>query len=291
MRRGKPSRTAYKVALDLVTLGAKPEMEAVLPAGIVDATARLLIASGAASPAVVRWAASPKMIAVYEAFDWMLPGQFEAFGHRKAFCEGQVREGIAAGATQILVLGAGYDTLGWRLAPEFPGVTFFEIDHPATAALKARGISSMGGRDNLRLIAEDLGQRTLAAVLQGNAPWDAGAQTVIVAEGLVMYLLPDAVKEMFRQCAALTGTGSRIAFTYLPAGAGGRPDVGQWPGLMLWLQNALGEPWLWGIGPADLAAFLAPRGWAPTRDAPHGRYGVEFFCAATRTHNPIKNQA
>ena len=25
--------------------------------------------------------------------------------------------GIAAGAAQILVLGAGYDTLGWRLAP------------------------------------------------------------------------------------------------------------------------------------------------------------------------------
>ena len=46
--------------------------------------------------------------------DWMLPGQFEAFAHRKAFCERQVRDGIDAGATQILVLGAGYDTLGWR---------------------------------------------------------------------------------------------------------------------------------------------------------------------------------
>jgi O-methyltransferase involved in polyketide biosynthesis len=63
----------------------------------------------------------------------MMRGQFEAFGHRKAFCERQVREGIGAGAAQILVLGAGYDTLGWWLAPEFKSVNFFEIDHPATA--------------------------------------------------------------------------------------------------------------------------------------------------------------
>lgn len=66
----------------------------------------------------------------------MMPGQFVAFAHRKAFCERQVREGIGAGASQVLVLGAGYDTMGWRLAPEFSGVSFFEIDHPATARLK-----------------------------------------------------------------------------------------------------------------------------------------------------------
>ena len=117
MRKDKPSRTAYKVALNIVTLGAKREMAEVLPRGIVDATMRLLIASGAVNATTVRWAHSRRMVSVYEAFDWMLPGQFEAFGHRKAFCERQVRDGIGAGATQILVLGAGYDTMPWRLAP------------------------------------------------------------------------------------------------------------------------------------------------------------------------------
>ncbi len=66
---------------------------------------------------------------------------------------------------QVLVLGAGYDTMGWRLAPEFAGVDFFEIDHPATARLKAKGIGAMGPRDNLHLIAEDLGERRLVDVL------------------------------------------------------------------------------------------------------------------------------
>ena len=127
MRKARPSKTARKVALNIVTLGAIPEMEEVLPSGIVDATARLLVESGAADATGVRWSRSRKMVTVYKAFDWMMPGQSEAFAHRKAFCERQVREGIGAGASQVLVLGAGYDTIGWRLAPEFADVEFFEI--------------------------------------------------------------------------------------------------------------------------------------------------------------------
>ena len=165
MREDRPSRTAYKVALNVLTLGATPGMDEVLPPGIVDATEELLLASGAARSRIVRWSRSRRMVSAYKAFDWMLPGQFEAFGHRKAFCERQVRDGVGGGATQILVLGAGYDTMGWRLAPKFSGVNFFEIDHPATARPKARGIEAMGPRSNLCLIAEDLGKRKLVDVL------------------------------------------------------------------------------------------------------------------------------
>jgi O-methyltransferase involved in polyketide biosynthesis len=111
-----------------------------------------------------------------------LSGQFEAFAHRKAFCERQVRDGIGAGATQILVLGAGYDTIGWRLAREFSGVKFFEIDHPATARFKAKGIDAMGRRDNLSLIEEDLGKQKLSDVLKTNESWDQSARTVIKRE-------------------------------------------------------------------------------------------------------------
>ena len=94
MRKDKPSRTALKVAFNIVTLGSKPGMEAILPSGIVDATRKLLVASGAAGERTVKWAQSQTSVAIYEAFDWMLPGQFEAFAHRKAFCERQVRDGI-----------------------------------------------------------------------------------------------------------------------------------------------------------------------------------------------------
>jgi methyltransferase (TIGR00027 family) len=214
----------------------------------------------------------------------MLPGQFEAFAQRKAFCESQVRAGIHAGATQILVLGAGYDTMGWRLAPEFSGVSFFEIDHPATARLKAKGIDAMGQRDNLCLIAEDLSKQKLSDVLKNNGSWDQSARTVIIAEGLVMYLPHEAVQDLFCQCAVIAGVGSRVAFTYIPTGADGRPNAGRWTDLMLWLQKVAGEPWTWSIRPEELGLFLEETGWTIALEQVETarKHGVEFFAVATK---------
>ena len=284
MRKDKPSKTARKVALNIVSLGAKPGMDRVLPPGVAEATAALLVASGAVGAAAVRFSRSRGAVAVYEAFDWMMPGQFEAFAHRKAFCDHQVREGVRAGATQVLVLGAGYDTLGWRLALEFPGVGFFEIDHPATARLKAVGIAELGQRDNLHLIQEDLGERRLVEVLTANHSWDRAAPSVVVAEGLLMYLPPSAARDLFGQCAEMAGAGSRIAFTYVGTDADGRPDAGRWTGLVLWILKASGEPWLWSIRPEELARFLEETGWtnAPDLVGTSSRRGVEYLGVASK---------
>jgi methyltransferase (TIGR00027 family) len=282
MRRDTPSSTARKVALNIISLGAKPGMEEILPAEIVDSTARLLVAAGVVGEGAVRFARTRVAVAIYEAFDWMMPGQFEAFAHRKAFCERQVREALAAGATQVLVLGAGYDTLGWRLAPEFPGVRFYEIDHPATGRRKARGVDGLGGRANLHLIQADLGDRRLEDVLAAVDTWDSTAPSVVIAEGLTQYLTPDAVRDLFKQCAAVTGAGSRIAFTYVGTGDDGRPDIGRWTGLTLWILRASGEPWLWSISPDELPGFLAEAGWACTPMHTSGRRGVEYHAVASR---------
>jgi methyltransferase (TIGR00027 family) len=214
----------------------------------------------------------------------MMPGQFEAFAHRKAFCEHQVREGIGAGATQVLVLGAGYDTLGWRLAPEFPGVDFFEIDHPATARLKAIGIAELGQRDNLHLIQEDLGEQRRVEVLTANHSWDRTAPSVVVAEGLLMYLPPAAPPDLFGQCAEIAGAGSRMAFTYVGTDVDGRPDAGRWTGLVLRILKAIGEPWLWSLRPEELAPFLEETGWenAPDLVGTSSRRGVEYLGVASK---------
>ena len=284
MNKGEPSRTARKVGLNIVTLGSVPEMSDVLPAGIVDATARLLVASGSMSERAVAWFKSPRMVSIYQSFDWLLPGQFEAFAYRKAFCEQQVRDGIANGATQVLVLGAGYDTLAWRLSPEFKHVNFFEIDEPATANLKAKGIEQMGQRANQHLIAKDLGQTRLVEVLNDKDAWNPAAPTVILAEGLLMYLPAQAVRDLFVQCNAVTGKGSRIAFSYVPTGEDGRPDAGPRTGLVLWMLKVGGEPWLWSIRPNELATFLEEAGWthAPELLSSEKMKGLELYAVAVK---------
>lgn len=99
-----------------------------------------------------------------------------------------------------------------------------------------------------------------------------------------MYLSPKAVRELFYQCALVVGAGSRIAFSYIPMGTGGRPDAGPWTGLMLWLQKIVGEPWLWSIRPEDLGAFLERVGWKSRPDhlGTSQKQGVEFYAAAVK---------
>jgi len=99
-----------------------------------------------------------------------------------------------------------------------------------------------------------------------------------------MYLSSEAVRDLFCQCALITGTGSRIAFSYIPTGADGRPDAGPWTGLMLWLQKAAGEPWKWSIRPEELCRLLEESGWTNTLDQMETprKYGVEFFAVAAK---------
>lgn len=284
MRNGKPSHTAYKVALDILALGCKPEMEGVLPSGIVDATEQLLISSGAGNKAIVRLHRVPRMISIYKFIELMLPGQRKAFGHRKAYCEQHVREGIASGAKQVLVLGAGYDTMCWRLGSEFSDVTFFEIDHPATASLKAKGIKEMGHHDNLHLIAENLGERKLGDILKSHGCWDVDAPTVIIAEGLLMYLSCSAVHELFSECASACGASSKIVFSYIEKRKGGGHDGGRWSSFLLLILKVYGEPWLWSTEPEHIGQLLNENGWTYCPESAGGanKRGVEFFGAANK---------
>ncbi len=284
MRKDQASTTAYKVALNVLTLGAEPGMDKVLPSGMVEATEKLLLASGAVPCSWVQWSRARSMTCLYRLFDWLLPGMYLGVGYRKAFFEQQARAAIGSGATQVLIPGAGYDTLGWRLAPEFSSVQFYEIDHPGTACLKARGIEAMGQRENLHLVQADLGKLKLADILNPIDSWNPAGKTVVLAEGLLMYLYRETVRDLFVQSHRITGTGSRIAFDYISSGADGRPDAGPWTASFLWLLNASGEPWHWSISPGDLSDFLIGTGWTNTPDfvGESDRCGVEFLGVAVK---------
>lgn len=142
----------------------------------------------------------------------------------------------------------------------------------------------MGLRDNLQVIAEDLGKSQLGDVLRANRTWDPTISSVIVAEGLLMYLPSTAVKSLLKQCASISGTGSRLAFTYIGTRANDQPDAGPRTGLVLWLLKVSGEPWLWSIRPDELGSFLKKNNWtiAPDQMASSGKFGVEFFDVALK---------
>ncbi|MBW1757773.1 MAG: SAM-dependent methyltransferase [Deltaproteobacteria bacterium] len=273
MKQGRISQTALKVALGLITLSVKDDWSQRLPPDLVAITERLLLASGSPGygPGLMRMSKQRWMIRVYQFQDRMMPGQWEGFGHRKVFMNQQVEAAIEQGARQVLVLGAGFDTLCLRLAPKYPEVRFVEIDHPSTSVAKARGIEKVGQPENMIQIAADLGERSLPKVLSEDGHWDASQRSVIVAEGLFQYLTDEEVRGLLTDAGACTSPGSRIAFSH--AIPGDRK-------LLSALVRLISEPWKSEVRSEDLPSYVDGTGWAMISDvdddAEHGveRYGV-----------------
>jgi methyltransferase (TIGR00027 family) len=137
-----------------------------------------------------------------------LPGICLHFALRKRILRQHAQAALAAGCTQVVVLGAGLDTLCMELKENRPNLRCIEIDHPATQALKCAAIAGKA----IEFIAADLARQDLAALLQAHPGFRADARTLFVAEGLLMYMPLDAVRQLFAQMAA-AAPDSQVAFT------------------------------------------------------------------------------
>ena len=192
----------------------------------------------------------------------MAPGQMLHMVLRKRFFDDEVRDAIDSGATQVLVVGGGYDTLCFRLAAKHPEVTFLELDHPPTHREKSRAVEAMGvTRPNLRLQGVDLGERALTEVLTESEAWDAEATSVVVAEGVLMYLGLDEVEAFLAAVSSSTGAGSRLLFSYLHEAELKRVFRG-WLGTALnYSLHLVGEPFRWGVTDEGIEPFLSAHGY------------------------------
>lgn len=277
MKQGRISQSALKVAIAMLTLSVKDDWAQRLPPGLVEVSERLLLASGSPGygPLTMRLCKQPWMIRVYQIQDLLLmPGQFEGFGHRKIFMQQQVEAAIKQGARQVLVVGAGFDTLCLRLAPQNSDVQFFEVDHPATSAAKAKGVALEGQPTNMIQIAADLGEQALSKVLSEDGRWQSSLPSVLLAEGLFQYLTDDEVRGLLRDAAACTSPGSRFAFTHVIPGGRKILEI---------IARLIGEPWKSAVRSEDLPEYVEGTGWTMTSDVDtDSAHGVERYAIAER---------
>ncbi len=270
----RPSHTAVKIARGLVFLGEDPVKAKLLPPGAAQTTSHLLLEAGLLKPWMVSLYGHPwfqRLVSFFERAT--INGQMTGSALRKRFVDDETRAGIADGATQVLVVGSGLDTLCERLAPEFPDVTFVEVDRPATANLKRRAIADMGAnRPNLHILDIDLASAALAEALAAVLEWDRGARSVVVAEGVLMYIHEAEVVTFLNSIRSGCGAGTRLVFTYLAIDRKGRPHVGRLSGLMRLTLRVIGEPLHWGTNPEHLEGFLEEHGFRVL--SPRDRYDL-----------------
>ena len=152
------------------------------------------------------------------------------------------------------VLGAGFDGLASHLCERHPGLQVREFDQPGVQAIKRRHAASLQPGRSPALIPLDLRTHVHPA-----AP-----ATLVVAEGVAMYLPRARAWRLLRQLAAdaaTAGAPSWLLFTALaPEDAAGRGFRRPSRMRAAWLQ-ARGEPFRWRADPALLRRLAARAGW------------------------------
>lgn len=126
----------------------------------------------------------------------------------------------AAGIRQAVILAAGLDSRAYRL-PWPPDMTVFEIDQPEVVGFKSgvlaeHGVSPAAVR---RTVGVDLRDDWPAALIAGG--YDRDEPAAWIAEGLLVYLPPDAQDRLFDHITALSAPGSRLATEFHPDGGTG----------------------------------------------------------------------
>jgi methyltransferase (TIGR00027 family) len=143
-----------------------------------------------------------------------IPGILVHYALRKKCISELARSALASGVAQVVVLGAGFDSLSSELQREFPTAQFWEIDHPATQRHKVRACCGIG-IERVHFVAVDLSAAGLDREALIGSGFDLAKRTFWIAEGLLMYFPADIVSSLITTLSGLSTPGSQLAFTLM----------------------------------------------------------------------------
>src|SRR5262249_51396475 len=164
-------------------------------------------------------------------------GMADMIAVRTAAIDNAVRSAIAAGATQLVILGAGYDGRAWRMS-ELAGVKVFEVDRGVTQEDKRARVAQLSPPAGMvSFVTIDFERESLDHVLAA-AGHEPSLPTCWIWEGVVMYLTRKAMHATLAAIAGRSATGSTLIVNYHTAHRGfigrlifrliGEPQISDW---------------------------------------------------------------
>jgi methyltransferase (TIGR00027 family) len=139
----------------------------------------------------------------------------DAMAVRTRFFDEFFTNAMAAGIRQAVILAAGLDSRPYRLAWP-PDSVVYEVDQPKVVEFKTETMSRLGAKPatERRTVSIDLREDWPTALRRSG--FDDSKPSAWSAEGLLMYLPPEAQDRLFDHITALSAPGSRLATEYHP---------------------------------------------------------------------------
>ena len=192
------------------------------------------------------------------------PGALALRSHvllRSRFAEDQLAAAVRRGGGQYVILGAGFDTFGYRQPSWARTLRIIEVDQPVSQQDKRRRLADAGivPPANLIFAAVDFEAESLIDELARTGV-DVSAPTFFSWLGVSMYLTRDAVDAVFRTVARFPSS-SELVFTFAQPRPPGSPTT---PSIVD-PEAAVGEPWLIVFDPDELPRILREDGFSSVR--------------------------
>jgi methyltransferase (TIGR00027 family) len=270
-----PSRTAEFMALFRALESARPALHPLFKDRFASAflSCGLRLAAGLA-----------RIPGIYNLFagiiDRRWPGAGTSGIARTRVLDDLTIKALSSGATQVVLLGAGFDSRPYRLAGmERTGV--YEVDHPGTSARRQSIIKGLFGfiPTNVKFVPLDFNKDELDIRLN-EAGFDFACQTIIIWEGVSSYLSPEAVDNTLSWCGR-AAVSQEVVFTYIEEKVIAHPEEFYGANKIGSLLHGVGGKWTFGINPG-LSAYLKKRHLSLEVDLNATQYREKLF--GNRSH-------
>ncbi len=196
--------------------------------------------------------------AAVAASDRSGPGLWASIACRKRYIDERLSDPVNEFDT-VVVLGAGLDTRGYRIA-RHSDLPVFEVDQQVNVERKSAVVQRVLGEApaSVHLVPVDFETDDLMSVL-GAHGYRADARTFFVWEGVTQYLTPEAVRATLAQLSG-AATGSRLIFTYIRQDfIDGTQRYGADAVYRRFRQRS--QAWKSGLVPEAVGELLAGFGW------------------------------
>ena len=130
---------------------------------------------------------------------------------------------------------------------------------------------------HVRLVPVDFERDDLGRALR-TAGYRDGAPSLFVWEGVSNYLTPAAVDQTLGAVHGLAAGGTLLVFTYVDR-AVLEGELSRFPEARRWVKGVRrrGEPWRFGLDPAEVEQFLSHRGFGLIGDVSTAEAGERYF--------------